>query len=89
MKINIDDGIEITDEEENIYQKLARATARAVDINLGKTTLADLLDGYTKSRVLQQRIDKAIEYINNCPEYLWANVNTKTLLEILGDKENE
>ena len=62
MKINIDNGkvLEdiITDEEENIYQKLARATARAVDINLGKTTLADLLDGYTKSITLQERINK-------------------------------
>lgn len=36
---------------------------------------------------LKQKIDKAKEYINNCPEYLWANVNTKTLLEILGDEE--
>ena len=37
---------------------------------------------------LQNRIDKAIEYINNCPEYLWANVNTKSLLDILkGDNK--
>lgn len=88
MKIKIDDEIleDITDEEENIYQKLARATARAVDINLGKTTLADLLDGYTKSIILQERIDKAIEYINKTqmPEGY-----KKMLLEILGDKENE
>ena len=35
------------------------------------------------------KIDKAIEYINNCPKYLWSNVNTKVLLKILGDKEDE
>lgn len=33
------------------------------------------------------RIEKAVEYINNCPEYLWANVNTKELLNILNGKE--
>ena len=90
MKINIDDEIEINDEEENIYQKLARATARVIDIELGKTTLADLLDGYTKSRVLQERIDKAIEYIKNyLPNYDFDHSNLDELLEILGDKENE
>lgn len=31
----------------------------------------------------QEAIDKAIEYIEHCPEYLWANVNTKELLNIL------
>ena len=82
-------------EEESIYQKLAQATARAIDINLGKTTLADLLDGYTKYIVLQQKIDKAINYIKECMETThkindyWTNelVNGKKLLEILGDKE--
>ncbi len=57
-------------EEENIYQKLAQATARAVDIQLGKTTLAELLDGYTKYIVLQGRIDKALEYINTHDLYI-------------------
>ena len=32
---------------------------------------------------LKTRNKKAIDYINNCPEYLWANVNTKELLKIL------
>lgn len=96
MKIKIDDEIleDITDEKENIYQKLARATARAVDINLGKTTLADLLDGYTKSITLQERIDQAIEYIkkfdfNYLDETYEHNLreHLENILEILGDKE--
>lgn len=93
MKIKIDDEIleDITDEEENIYQKLARATARAVDINLGKTTLADLLDGYTKSIVLQDRIDKAIEYIKEHKDendYVFLLPSElQVILSILGDKE--
>lgn len=106
MKINIDNGkvLEeiITDEEENIYQKLARATARAVDINLGKTTLADLLDGYTKSITLQQKIDKAVTriktIINIIKEQPTDNIHTdmyiiealNSLLYILEEvKENE
>lgn len=48
-------------EEENIYQKLARATARAIDIELGKVQLADLLDGYTKNKVSQYKIYQVIE----------------------------
>lgn len=39
--------------------------------------------------LLELRIDEAIEYINNCPEYLWANVNTKILLNILKGGSNE
>lgn len=106
MKINIgNENVleDITNEEENIYQKLARATARAVDINLGKTTLADLLDGYTKSRILQQRIDKAIEYMQEAihsdsfttlPSGKIADISDcivafEDLLEILGDGNNE
>ena len=38
---------------------------------------------------LQQRIEKAVEYIKNCPEYLWENVNTKELLNILNGKSDE
>ena len=40
---------------------------------------------------LDIRIDKAIEYIENCPEYLWSNVNTKVLLNILqgSDKDDK
>lgn len=105
MKINIDNGKvleDITDEEENIYQKLARATAKAVDINLGKTTLADLLDGYTKYKILEDKINKVttriktiINIIKNQPT---DNIHTdmyiiealNSLLYILEEeKENE
>ncbi len=80
--------------EENIIQKLAQATARAVDIQLGKTTLAELLDGYTKYIVLQRRIDKAIEYINKLfileddnVTYEFKNDEIKPLLNILKGEE--
>ena len=47
-------------------------------------------DTYMKiSTKKQQRIDKAIEYIINCPEYLWSNVNTKVLLNILKGENND
>ena len=89
--LDYDENI-ILDYDENIYQKLAQATARAIDINLGKTTLADLLDGYTKSRILQQKIDKAKEYLE---KFIPIDIDTiilserqrDYLLEILGDKE--
>ena len=38
---------------------------------------------------LEERIEKAVEYIKNCPEYLWANVNTKELLNILNGKGSD
>ena len=94
---------EILDYDENIYQKLARATARAVDINLGKTTLADLLDGYTKSEVLQKENnqlkeeykkvrDELLQYeIQNSKlqkELVELRVNTGRNV-ILGGKEND
>ena len=40
-------------------------------------------------KVFKSRNEKAIEYINNCPEYLWTNVNTKVLLNILQGEEND
>ena len=33
--------------------------------------------------------DRAVEYIQNCPEYLWENVNTKELLNILNGRSDE
>lgn len=38
---------------------------------------------------LENVINKAIDYINNCPEYLWANVNTKILLNILQGEDKD
>lgn len=35
----------------------------------------------------KSRCEKAVEYIKNCPKYLWENVNTKELLNILNGKE--
>ena len=34
----------------------------------------------------KSRVEKAVEYIENCPKYLWENVNTKELLNILNGK---
>ena len=38
---------------------------------------------------MQQRIDKAIEYINNASYFDGSSMCANDLLEILGDKENE
>ena len=37
----------------------------------------------------QERIDKVIEYIDNCPVYLWSNVNTRVLKDIIEGDKNE
>ena len=79
-------------EEESIYQKLSQATARAIDTALGKTTLAELLDGYTKYIVLQDKIDNAIAYIKTQQKIfkdydIVSDKQLKIILEILGDKE--
>lgn len=42
-----------------------------------------LYDSEREKEDYKSRCEKAVEYINNCPEYLWANVNTKVLLNIL------
>ena len=39
--------------------------------------------------IYKSRCEKAVEYIKNCPEYLWANVNTRVLLNILNGKGEE
>ena len=57
------------------------------------STYKDLLK---ENKKLQQRIDKAIEYIKNNAWYMYKDdeeildrVGIEELLEILGDKENE
>ena len=88
-------------ENMKIYIEAAKKREEALDHvllygppGLGKTTLAELLDGYTKYIVLQQKIDKAIEYINTTycfdisePLELLEMEKCDKLLEILGDKE--
>ena len=37
----------------------------------------------------KSRCEKAVEYIENCPKYLWENVNTKELLNILNGRSDE
>ena len=47
---------------------------------------------YNLANDLQQKIDKAIEYIKSNEDYKYYyrfEINAKELLEILGDKENE
>ena len=44
---------------------------------------------WEKENNYKSRIEKAVEYINNCPEYLWENVNTKELIDILNGRSDE
>lgn len=46
-------------------------------------------DVYEELEDYKSRIEKAVEYIRYCPEYLWANVNTKELLNILNGRSDE
>jgi len=59
------DEIDYKDLDESIYTQFAKTMAKNVDIDLSKTPLVDLLTGYTRYRILQSKIDKAIEYIEN------------------------
>lgn len=57
------DEIDYKDLDESIYTQIAKTMAKNVDIDLAKTPLVDILTGYTRYRILQSKIDKAIEYI--------------------------
>ena len=53
------------------------------------TTFGDYIKEVNLLVDYKSRIEKAVEYIKNCPEYLWANVNTKELLNILNGRSDE
>lgn len=52
------------------------------NVNMQNDLLIEQLD-------YKSRCEKAIEYIKHCPEYLWANVNTEVLLNILQNGSDE
>ena len=59
------------------------------DIDRYEDTISYQL-GFDKGKeYMQQRIDKAIEYINNASYFDGSSMCANDLLEILGDKENE
>ena len=53
------------------------------------TTFGDYIKEVNLLVDYKSKIEKAVEYIKNCPEYLWANVNTKELLNILNGRSDE
>ena len=55
------DEIDYKDLDESIYTQFAKTMAKNVDIDLAKTPLVDILTGYTRYRILQSKIDKAID----------------------------
>ena len=57
------DEIDYKDLDESIYTQFAKTIAKNVDIDLAKTPLVDILTGYTKYRILQSKIDKANQYL--------------------------
>lgn len=96
------DKITIDDYNENIYTQIAKNMAKALDIDLAKTPLVDLITTYTnyitlqqKNIDLQQRIDKAKDKIKELyelgEEWYWDTYEIKDYVEeideILGGKE--
>ena len=55
--------IDYKDLDESIYTQFAKTMAKNVDIDLAKTPLVDILTGYTRYRILQFKIDKANEIL--------------------------
>lgn len=70
------DEIDYKDLDESIYTQFAKTMAKNVDIDLAKTPLVDILTGYTRYRILQSKIDKAIEVIDLITPELW-NISNK------------
>lgn len=62
IAFNIDDEVELNEE---IYSQFARSTAKLMDIDFAKTPVVDLFTGYQRCFVLEDRIKKAIECMNN------------------------
>ena len=63
------DEIDYKDLDESIYTQFAKTMAKNVDIDLAKTPLVDILTGYTRYRILQSKIDKAIDYLYEHSQY--------------------
>lgn len=59
------DEIDYKDLGESIYIQYAKTMAKNVDIDLAKTPLVDILTGYTKYRISQSKIDKAIDKLES------------------------
>ena len=85
------DEIDYKDLDESIYTQFAKTMAKNVDIDLAKTPLVDILTGYTRYRILQFKIDKAIELKHN-----WQNIkenativfDNNSLIEFMNNLEN-
>lgn len=57
------DEIDYKNLDESIYNQIAKTMAKNVDTDLAKTPLVDILTGYTRYIVLQSKIDKANELL--------------------------
>ena len=75
------DEIDYKDLDESIYTQFAKTMAKNVDIDLAKTPLVDILTGYTRYRILQSKIDKALDYIE---KYLQEHI-----IDDLPDEESK
>lgn len=71
--INVDEWFKERDDLEEIgdgvIEQLAKNLARLQDVDIAMTPLVDLLTGYTRYRILQSKIDKAIEYLYEHSQY--------------------
>lgn len=52
--------------ESEMYEQLIKNCARSIDIDFAKTPLVDLITGYQRNKILDSRIDKAIEVLKLC-----------------------
>lgn len=55
-EIDIDEDI-----KEGMYEQLIKNMAKDIDIDFAKTPLVDLLTGYKRYKILEDKINKAIE----------------------------
>ena len=57
------DKIDTSQFEDDIYNQFSKDMARCVDIDFAKTPIVDIFTGYSRYKVLQDRIDKALKMI--------------------------
>ena len=63
-EIDIDEDI-----KEGMYEQLIKNMAKDIDIDFAKTPLVDLLTGYKKYKILEDKINKVIKDLKNTLKY--------------------
>ena len=87
VKTLLDYITKLQEENERLRTGLNTCQNTVIEVNKECNSLFNHLT--KKDLDYKSRNDKALEYINNCPEYLWANVNTKELKNILQGEDKD